>query len=76
MENVTLCVPLSLYTSEERPPSVPSRNRAAGCWGCCMWLMLFVPLAHRGLRATAKITYQAVLLENLVCKSSISSVWI
>lgn len=41
-----------------------------------MWLMLFLPLAHRGLRATAKITYQAVLLENLVCKSSISSVWV
>lgn len=29
-------------------------------------LTLFLPLARRGLRATAKITYQAVLLENLV----------
>ena len=37
----------------------------AGDAASCMWLMLFVPLAHRGLRATAKITYQAVLLENL-----------
>lgn len=36
-------------------------------------LTLVLPFVHRGLRATAKITYQAVLLENLVRRSSYSS---
>lgn len=71
--------------------SVPSGPRhpwlSVGCsslWGrwCCepdpavpMALTLFLPFAHRGLRATAKITYQAVLLENLVRRSSSLSCW-
>lgn len=48
--------------------------------GCCRpgpalptGLTLLLAFAHRGLRATAKITYQAVLLENLVHRSSSSS---
>lgn len=43
-------------------------------WGavpgsCCVCGIDGFLFAHSGLRATAKITYQAVLLENLVCLS-------
>lgn len=85
MENVTVissaCPSVLAHISGVASLSVALCPAGGGLLGAgdaasCMWLMLFVPLAHRGLRATAKITYQAVLLENLVCKSSSSSVWV
>lgn len=44
-------------------------HRRAVPGSCCVHGIDTFLFAHSGLRATAKITYQAVLLENLVCLS-------
>lgn len=59
----------ALLSPALRVPLVPLSHWGAVPGSCCVHGIDTFPFAHSGLRATAKITYQAVLLENLVCPS-------